>query len=393
MRVLYLGEMGDAISNLIALSKVATDIVVLNTSLTNFYEEPPSVHDAIGKKLVVYNLYEPVNPKGLGTVAKLRKILRYLSGFNYSFFSLFALGNYEKKFIKNVLDKEKVDLVFAAWGISVIADIRFLRAVDPTVPIVHYLPTFPTSQLSKIRESLELYMFRRNVPSVQGFITGSEPMKSFFTKKFGMNGSSMFVGPIYYASEYFARNRMPLMSDKTGEPHLVFPGTNDFSKTYNDVTAQIVEVTRCQIHVHCGQTTREDLGGHYVHFFERFDTPDLVNGKFAEFMTQFDGCLVLYNGNSKRLKLTHSIPQRFLAAFIAGIPIFMKRGTFSACEEIVTSSNIGLVYEDAEELRQHLLDHRWMDSVRRNALEISSRFAFEYQKDSLFKFLSSLINR
>lgn len=394
MRILYVGEMGDAIYNLIAFSKIAEDIVVLNTSLLDFYNEPPGVRSATGRRYSVFNLYEGGNSHTLRLPVLLKKILRYLYGLSgFSLAVLLGRFPFESARIRNILSDQKFDVVFAAWGIGVIPDIRYVRQVYPDIPIIHNVPTFPTSQTSWLRELIEMTIFKRILPKVQGYVVGSEAMKAFMVEHFFIANDLMFVGPIYYASQYFAGRRLPLLSNKDNQRHLVFPGTNDFSKSYNDVSSQIRAVAQQGVNVHTGKVDTSAMNHPNIHFYERFDTPDLVNGRYAEYMTQFDGCLVLYNGNRKRLKLRHSIPQRFLAAFTAGIPIFMRKGSFLSCELIIIENGIGIVYESEEELRNCLLDTRKMGEMREKALELSTLYSFERQQQRFEEFLRVIINR
>ena len=106
-----------------------------------------------------------------------------------------------------------------------VPDIMLLRTVFPDIPIVHYMPTFPTSYDSWLREKLQISLFRRGMYLVNGFIAGSERMKRYLTQSFGIDDDSIFVGPIFYTSEYFAKKNLPPLSTTDHEPHLVCTGS------------------------------------------------------------------------------------------------------------------------------------------------------------------------
>lgn len=392
MNILYVGEMGDAVNNLIALSKISSEVIMLNTSRTDFFDEVPGMKRAVGASCRVHNLFDG-HPLSGGSVATLlRKGERYSVGiFGPGVARRMASPKNIAEKIRKIITEENIDIVIAGWGVSVIPDITLLRVFDDCKPVIHYLPTFPTSQMSWLREWIELLVFQRGRKLFQGFVVGSDAMKTFLSEKMGVNPAAIYVGPLYYTSEYFAKRRLPLLSDVDGEPHLAFTGTTDFSKPYNDVREQLFAICDKGIHVHCAEPKERMEGNPYLHFFPRFDTPELVDGSLANFMTQFDACLVLYNGRKGRLRYRFSVPQRFLFCFTAGIPIFLPSKTFDACEEIIRTNDSGFVYSDLSDAVSLLGDRESMGEMREKTLAASSHFSFEVQSKDFQRFLSSYL--
>jgi hypothetical protein len=115
----------------------------------------------------------------------------------------------------------------------------------------------------------------------------------------------------------------------------------------------------------------------------------MVNGSLATYLTQFDGCLVLYNAPAQLLRYEFSIPQRFLFCFTAGIPIFIPRGIFKSCEEIVEANQNGIIYNSVEELNTILRSPDIMKTLKIKASILSRSFAFEAQKKQLSSFIST----
>jgi len=292
------------------------------------------------------------------------------------------------------MDNEKVDIVFASWGVGVTPEIAIVRAINSKIPIVHYLPTFPTSEKSILRERVEVFLYNRIVGHINGFILGSKRMEEYFRENYSIaTDTPIVIGPLAYSDEYFIRKRTRPILRKDNNPHVIFTGTTDFSKPYNDVRHQIEEIADSHIHVYCIRPDTDFNETEYIHFFDKFDTPDLVNGKLAEFMTQFDAALVLYNRSKKGLRYELSVPNRFLTCFTACIPICIPKDLFPSCEDIISELHNGIIFNDVQDLNIRLRDVLSLNLARENAFNASHLFKFDNQKDTYSTFLRSLVSR
>lgn len=390
MNVLYIGEIGDAVNTLYALLKVASKVVIINTDLTHFYNEMPDMKASIGSKCRVWDFYKSRSVFEKKIPPRFRKLWRYMTCL-LGVLILKFFNRKSKKYnaVKSIIEEEDIQIIFAAWGTDVIPDIIFLRTISSEIPIVHYLPTFPTSQTSWLREKIEIFLFKKVVQLVNGFMAGSHKMREFLLNEYGLDPRAVIVYPIFFTSEYFAKEKLSTLSDSDGEPHLVCTGSTNIAYYCNNVIEQISEIARTKIHVHCIRNEYIVANSPYLHFFERFHIPDMINGALATFLTQFDGCLVLYNVPIERLRYEFSIPQRFLFCFTAGIPIFMPKGIFRSCEEIIEKHQIGIVYNNIEELKSVLCDPKVMKVLKNRASTLSRDFMFEAQAKQLSLFLST----
>ena len=393
MNVLYIGEIGDAVTTLFALLKVASKVVIINTDLTHFYDDMPDMKIAIGNKCRVWDFYKSSSILEKIIPPKIRKLWRYVKCLlGISIYKLISYKSKESRIIKNIIEEENIEIVFAAWGTDVIPDIMFLRTIYPNIPIVHYLPTFPTSQTSWLREEIEIFLFRKIVHHVNGFIAASKKMKEFLINKYKLDANSILVCPIFFTAEYFAKEKLLTLSESDGEPHLACTGSTNIAYPGNNVLGQILEIANKNIHVHCIRIENQNISNPNVHFFEKYDPPSMADGSLATFLTQFDGCLVLYNASTQRLRYELSIPQRFLLCFTTGIPIFMPKGIFRSCEEIIEKYQNGIVYASVEELNRVLNDPKVMKILKDKASVFSHDFAFETQAEQFSSFLFACCN-
>ena len=389
MNVLYIGEMGDAVNTLLGLSKIASKVVIINTDLTRFYDEVPGMKEAIGSSCSVWNFYRSRGCLDRRIPPRVRKLWRYLVClFGVPVLRVLNRESDEAATVKKIIEEENIQIVFASWGTDVIPDIIFLRTIYPKLPIIHHLAAFPTSQTSWFREKIEIFLLEKAKNLIQGFIAASDKMKEYLVNEYSLDEQSILVCPIYYTTEYFAKERLLPLSENDHEPHLVCTGSTNFAYPGNNTIDQILKITQLKIHVHCIKFESQMVSNPYLHLFEKFDTPNMVNGALATFLTQFDGCLVLYSAPPQRLRFEFSIPQRFLFCFAAGIPVFMPKGIFRRCEEIVERCQNGVVYKSVVELNKVLRNEKTMRILKNNASKISHEFVFEAQSKMLLSFLS-----
>ena len=213
MNILYIGEIGDAVTTLFALLKVASKVVIINTDLTHFYDDMPDMKIAIGNKCRVWDFYKSGDPLEKKIHPKFRKLCRYTTCLlGVSILKIIDRKSKEFYAVKSIIEEEDIQIVFAAWGTDVIPDIMFLRTIYPNIPLIHYLPTFPTAQTSWLREKIEIFLFRKIVHHVNGFITASKKMKEFLINKYELDANSVLVCPIFFTTEYFAKDKLKKVS-------------------------------------------------------------------------------------------------------------------------------------------------------------------------------------
>ncbi len=279
LRVLYIGDMGSAVNNLLGLSKLNYEIIVVNTSLTDLWDYVPGLEE-MGLCYKVVNLYDHLKLK---TPIKIKTMLarRILRPILLDFYKRIVVSRREELKFRDLFHSHQIDLIFA--------------------------------------------------------------------------------------------------------------GTTDFSKPWNDVRKEMLRVADYKIHVFCAEPSLLMKSHDYVHFFKRFDTSDMVMGKLTKFLARFDACIVLYNGHPKRVRFTHSIPNRFIIGLVAGIPISLPRGLFPACEDIINQNGNGFTYKNVKELNIKLRNVAYMQTIKRKASDIAQSFIFDNQLKELDSFIRSFL--
>ena len=227
-------------------------------------------------------------------------------------------------------------------------------------------------------------------------------------------GINAVMETTYWDSTYFPDAQREKISLRDGEPHLGFFGRTDFeyrriSHPCDDVRCLIEDLcdNKIHIHVYSPRTKRESeteeefvidqvrsMGfshaNKYLHIEER-KRP--LGGKFAESMTQFDGCIVLYDVNKRTYGFVNRAHTRFHFPLISGIPMIQPADVFSTSEDFIKKYQIGFSYRSFDDLKTQLNDKRKMALYTKNALKMNESFQFDNHIDKLENFMLNVIER
>lgn len=351
--------------------------------------------------VAVLNTFKQGNPfDGVETLSSFRRIINLYEGsglhrlwvdkgFPFSKVIEGSIGALKQR-IRHVLrDLPPVDFVYCSWDDGVIPEAIAIKKVFPNVPIIFKFLMYPSS-LSHYVVALENYYNRRKVPIFDGRIFVSQEMYHYMERTFDLHAHGKNLIFMQYLSEsYFHKQRLPRLSDNNGEPHLVFTGQSDFRWfPENDVRQPIEEIADKGIHVHLATPNLPMMESRFIHFFSRI----APGPQFADFLTQFDGVIVLYNLSKKLCtdRLNNVFPNRFIWALTAGIPIFLASGQLRACEAFVKQHGIGFTFDTAEALKLLLKDRARMSEARQNAQQKRRNFTYENNFHTLGDFIEEV---
>lgn len=358
------------------------------TDIINLYEPKFSWINKI--KSVIGNLVKYIlattKLDALPVVTSLRE--------KWDAFTFTNIGIKYKNRILNILKEKNIDIIYVAWGTTVFPEIKVIQESKMNIPIILSIQSYPLRE-SRVSNDLkeEDIATKMIFEKLDGRIHCSQTMYDYMKSHFNVNAHGKdLIAMGYYRKDYFFTKRLDLLSKKDNEPHIVFIGDVNFSqRTFNDIRRQIAEITAEGIHIHFAHTNDKIKGDpNYIHMFKH---KQLANGELATFMTQFDACIVLYNTVKKYIRYQISLPERFLFALNAAIPIVVPKGYFVACEEVIYKYKIGFAYEKLEELKNNLKNREIMGAFQNNAINISEELTFENNFETLDRFIIDVKNQ
>ncbi len=343
LRALCLGWVTDSLKIISGLRGSGIETVVVNTDPVHFFDEVPALPVEIPIALNLYRDFKIPNPK-----------------FSRFFFTtnphMHILGLPLCRKLASLLQMHRIDFVFANWGVGVLPEIALVKSIDPDIPVILNMETFPTASSSNIRESAEQRIFKKMAWALDGLIIPTEEMANLVLKLVPtLDKKPHWIKPFYFPKEFAPNKTLPKLRASNHGPSVVFMGQFDLRHSMNDVRNDILSLAEVGIAVYCAPI--KDLEHPNVVFFEPFGGDALVSGLLTSYMTQFDACLVTYSTNTKPpIRFQTSLPSRFLVALIAGIPILLPKGNFSAMEKFLEEEGVGFAYHNPYDALRILTD-------------------------------------
>jgi len=307
---------------------------------------------------------------------------------------LLGISNYRMKQVKKIIRELGIDAIYATWGSNMMPIVKTIQRAKVEVPIVYNFLSYPQN-VYRWKVFLENWYCRKPIERLNGRIHASQNMYHYMYKLFDLkkHGFDVIVTP-FFSEKYHYIKRLPPLSEKDGEPHIVYIGPLTSSRNWDDIRQEIYEIVNEKIHIHLAETDVPLRKSPYLHFFPYFPLPKLINGSLATYMTQFDACIVLFNFNicSCLDRFYTSYPSRFLFALNAGIPIAVPKGYLHVCERFVNEHQIGFTYRNLTELKETLSNLDLMQRYRRNAIMKSADFKYEKEFQKIDKLMKALLN-
>lgn len=370
MKVLYLGALMPhnfhEQNTIFTFLKHGYEVFVLNVSREHFTDEITGVG---GVKIL--NLYESGNPYK-GKIGRIRRELNNIG----------LIKSYKdiKVKIREFIREVSPDIMYCFFGSGVLSEIEMITDMGLNIPIVHNLLCYPAAlSFRGVREENRLY--KKVINRISLRIYPTENMYNYIKSHINPLTGEDIILKECFSEEYFFKNRLSLLSLLDRAPHLIFLGRTDFSaeRPIDDVREYILELVNSGIHVHLRGPATGLPTSKYIHIFPVFDSMQTFMGELSTFMTQFDGCIVMYNFSVKYCmdRFRNTLPSRFLFGLTAGIPILVPEGKLSSCEGLIKEHNIGFTYNSISGLKEILANSGVMSNLRKNAITGYKNFTYE----------------
>jgi len=402
INLLYLGGLGSflAQNDIVVFNDMGYDVTVVNNSRDVFrtrIKECPGVS--------VTNLYESEEIVRRHSIRnRIRDALLRNKAVSRLLFGMATMagaprgipnmGDEAKEELLRIVGENHVDVIYSFWGVNVFPEIKAIKEEKMSIPIINNIQSYPHNYSVVGNGSRENPAYGEMFQKIEGRIHCSQNMYDYLNRHFNLRGYGKDIVLIEYFSErYFYKKRLKKLSDDDGEPHVVSIGRTHFSRRpLDDIRKQIYEIADEGVHFHLSKPDVPMKKHKYIHTFPAIPSWETIDGSLANFLTQFDACIVLFNVRRKYNRFYNSLPARFLFAFTAGIPIIMSEGYFASCEEIVNKRGIGFSYRDVHDLRAKLCNEELMKKCKRNAVKKAKNFTFEKNFHKLDSFIKDVVN-
>lgn len=392
MRVLHIGPLTSVHTQIAALAyrSLGVQATFLNTRKDKTFASVPGVPSATdvinpwsGKRALM-----PGAGRGSSLFANLAQTARYA-----------GLGDRRlHRALRELAAKRSYDVIVGTWGMPVLECMLAAQRVFKDAAFVYNVLTAPELPLEgsgwrvrlwrgylRMAGAVEHAAYGRMLRACDVRVHCSQHMCDYLDRAYGLGGHGIDVIRVELFSRAFLPvRRLPKLSESDGEPHVVHLGATNFSGLgIDNLASQFERLTAAGIHVHFASVLETGSGRasrrHY-HPFPKIggSTP---GPELAEFATQFDAAIILFNVGREYARFRNALPTRFLFALTTGIPIVVPDGLFRSCQEYVERHDIGFAYRSEQELAAALADRGLMRRVAANALSHSRTLSVDDHLD------------
>ncbi|VEP16636.1 hypothetical protein H1P_4780002 [Hyella patelloides LEGE 07179] len=183
-------------------------------------------------------------------------------------------------------------------------------------------------------------------------------------------------------------------------PHIIFTGNASklWTKTLRhgrkDTLGPFLKrLSQHDIHIFVKEKA-ETKGLSNLHLFPTFYNPDLMNGKFSQYISQFDAHLVMYNefnGTSRR-RVASGLATRFAYAIASTSPIALT-DTSKFIEEYPQDTPFWFTFRGVKDLAESLHNKQLLKSLRNNMEKVHRTYAFESQSQHIAQFFEKILEK
>lgn len=307
------------------------------------------------------------------------------------------LGLRDRRLDRALLDlrsTRRFDLVVGTWGLPVLEAMLAAQRVFNDAAMVYNVLTAPELPLEgagwriglwkgylKLAWLAERAAYRRMLRRCHVRVHCSSEMCRYMRREYDLEQHGIDVIRVELFNRiFFPVRRRAKLSDRDNRPHVVHLGATNFSgRGIDNLSGPFQRLAAAGINVHFASEADERTEGPEGPFCQRFPkVGGAVPGpELAEFATQFDAAIILFNVEREYARFRNALPTRFLFALTTGIPIVLPHGLFLSCQEYVERHDIGLAYRSERDLAQSLADPALMARLSANALRHSRGLPLE----------------
>ncbi len=294
------------------------------------------------------------------------------------------------------------NILFGWWGSSILAAFQKVRQAFPYGSTVLCVDTLPNASNS-FTEVRELWRLRMADRWIDGYVFYSEAMRALFHKRVPSSRGKPYltiVEPfLRQAFAVSAGDNVPRLERLDEEPHVIFTGRGDKLWTKDPRFAKdavgpfLGSLAEQGVHVFVPQ--RSDKKGLVnLHRYPEFSNADLFKGKFAQYVSQFDAHLAIYNecNATIRRRVSTGLSTRLAFAMVATSPIAVTR-TSKFIEEYWQQRPFGFYVDSVENLSERLRRTDELAYLRANLEEVHLSYAFEMQAERIVRLLDEVLTQ
>ncbi|MEM7557380.1 MAG: hypothetical protein AAF378_25495 [Cyanobacteria bacterium P01_A01_bin.84] len=297
------------------------------------------------------------------------------------------------------------DIIFSWEGALILEPLQKVSSYFPTAKVVHCVNTYPNaiSNLSEVRMNSR---YRKANSLISGYIFYSETQQNLFSQKIPSASNKPYIAMIEpffdraFSSKKIADANVPRLERFDKNPHIIFTGRGNYlwSKPWTRFRRDALGLFLSKLAkrgIHIFLSSQADTKGlPNLHKYPNFSNEDIFEGRFSQYISQFDAHLVMYNeyNNIMRRWTSSGLSTRFAYSLTATAPIAVTK-TSKFVEELWKDTPFGFTFTNTEDLAQSLYDKQYLTLLSHNMEKIHRSYSFESQSKRIAEFFNLFLKR
>jgi hypothetical protein len=296
------------------------------------------------------------------------------------------------------------NIIFSWEGASILKSLQKVYQSFPTAKIVHCVNSYPNA-VTALTELRMNWRYRKANSLINGYVFYSETQQRLFSQKVPSARDKPYlvmVEPFFkraFASDGIVYSSVPRLERFDENPHIIFTGRGSklWCKKYelrgrkDALGLFFSKLAERGIHIFLSPQA-DTKGLPNLHLYPDFSNEDLFEGRFAQYISQFDAHLVMYNeyNDTMRRWVSSGLSTRFAYALTATAPIAVTK-TSKFVEDLWQDTPFGFTFSNVEDLVESLYDKQKLTLLRHNMEKVHRSYSFESQSERVAQFFEEIL--
>lgn len=312
-----------------------------------------------------------------------------------------VVSELDRQFIISSL-KGEPDIIFCWEGVPTLKPLRRTKQAFPNAKVIVLIDTYPNAP-HLLSELSHILRYSASNPWVDGYIFYSKAMCDLFYRNvFGAKNKPYlsliepFLGHAFSVEDANPPQHLRLERlDK--QPHIIFTGNaeNLWSTRYKEqrdaLGPFLSKLAEAGVHVFVNHNA--DLKNvENLHVYPPFSNQDLLEGRFAQYISQFDAHLLIYNecNGTLRRRVASGLSTRLAFSLTSVCPIVVSE-TSQFIHEYWKDEPFGFMFKNVDDLVESLRDSQKLSVLRANMERVRRSFSFEVQSDRIHQLFKDVM--
>ena len=296
------------------------------------------------------------------------------------------------------------DILFCWQGVGLLKYAQIAHSYFPQAKVIYDICSHPGCS-NIFAEWKYIWLYRQIDPIVSGYIFYSQNQHKLFSQNVPSSSNKTYLVMIepflersFFSDDGNIDSDIPKLKRHDQNPHVIFTGNgtklwnNSFGHDRKDSLGIFLQkLSQQNIHIFIDKRANTK-GINNLHLLPtRFGNLDLMNGRFSQYISQFDAQLVIYNefNSVSRRRCASGLGTRFAYAITSTCPIAVTSNSIFI-KEYSPDTPFWFDFSNIIDLVKSLNNKQLLKSLRQNMKIVHKSYSFESQSEQLVSFLEKI---